>query len=232
MTDPAIPSAGASAVALLSGGLDSGVALAAWLDGGGTVALCVCADYGQRAAAREVDASQRLAARFGLRWRRIELGWLGDAARASGAALVEGAGREVPDRDAKDPGDGDSAAAVWVPARNVVLVAAAAAFAEAEGAGAVLAGFNREEAATFPDNSPEFVAAFDRLLSVGTRSGVRVVSPTLELDKAGIVALARRLGLRRDDFWSCYRADSDPARCACESCVRSRRAWAAGGSDV
>jgi 7-cyano-7-deazaguanine synthase len=216
-----------TAVALLSGGLDSGVALAAWLGDGGRVALCLCADYGQRAAAREARASERLAGRFGLPWRRLELPWLADASRVAGSALVDGAGADLPARTEAAPGDAASAWAVWVPARNLVLVAAAAAFAEALGAGVVLAGFNREEAATFADNSPAFVAACDAALALGTRTAVRVVSPTLGLDKVGIVALARRAGLGPADFWSCYAADADPATCGCESCVRSRRAWAA-----
>jgi 7-cyano-7-deazaguanine synthase len=216
---------GPSAVVLLSGGLDSGVALALWQERGGAVALCLSADYGQRAAVREAEASRRLAARFGAPWRSVELPWLGDAARLGGAAIVRGADRLPPERTSAAPGDADSAAAVWVPARNVVLVAAAAAFAEAMGAGVIVAGFNREEAATFPDNSAAFVDAVSGALRLGTRSGVRVESPVLDLDKRAIVAEARRAGLSQGDFWSCYLADSDPASCACESCVRSRNAW-------
>ena len=61
------------AVVLLSGGLDSGTALAMWLERGGAVERCLCADYGQRAA------REPLARRFGLRWQHIELPWLGEA---------------------------------------------------------------------------------------------------------------------------------------------------------
>lgn len=213
------------AVVLLSGGLDSGTALAMWLHSGAQAVLALCADYGQRAATREAAASERLARRFAVPWRRIDLPWLRDAALASASALVARSGTDLPRLDVEHPGDERSAAAVWVPARNVVLVAAAAAFADALGASHVVAGFNREEAATFPDNRPEFCAEFDKVLSLGTRRGVSLVSPTIALDKVGIVREARRLGLPRDEFWSCYDAASDPATCRCESCVRSRRAW-------
>lgn len=217
----------ARAVALLSGGLDSGVALASWLADGNGVAVCCFADYGQRALEQERRASAALARRFSLAWREVPLPWLHDAARASGSALVPG-GADLPQRTAASPGDAFSAQAVWIPARNVVLIAAAAALAEASGAGVVLAGFNREEAATFADNSGAFADAMTAALRFGTRTGVRVESPTLALDKVGIVARARKLGLRAEDFWSCYGSRAEACG-TCESCVRSRRAWAAHG---
>lgn len=212
-----------SAVVLLSGGLDSGTALAMWRDEGKEVALCLTADYGQRGAARERAAARALAERFGLAWQVLELPWLGEAAARTGSALMPGGG-ELPRPVAPAPGDDASAAAVWVPARNVVLLAAAAAWAEASGADTVLSGFNREEAATFADNSAAFVAAMDSVLELGTRSSVAVCSPTIAMTKREIAARARALGLSRDDFWSCY--DAGPQPCGrCESCRRSDLAW-------
>jgi 7-cyano-7-deazaguanine synthase len=215
-------------VALLSGGLDSGVAAALWRAEGGELALCITADYGQRAARREAAAAEALARRFGAAWRAFELPWLGDAAAAAGSAVVPN-GRPLPTARGEELGDAATAAAVWVPARNLVLVAAAAAFAEALGCACVLAGFNREEAATFSDNSAEFVAAADAVLALGCRSRVHVVSPTLHLDKRAVAGKALALGFTSDDFWSCY--GPGPLPCgSCESCARSRRAFAAAAS--
>jgi 7-cyano-7-deazaguanine synthase len=214
-----------TAVALLSGGLDSGVGLALWLASTDrAVRECVTFDYGQRAAAAECAAASSLAGRFGLPWRRVALPWLADAAVRAGSALVVG-GDALPDRvGAAEAGDVDSAAAVWVPARNLVFLSIAAAFAEAGDADTVLAGFNREEAATFPDNSADFVAAFDAVAQLGTGNGVRVAAPTIGMAKAEVVAEARRLGLVETEFFSCY--DAGPKPCGkCESCVRSRLAW-------
>ncbi|HLQ38957.1 MAG TPA: 7-cyano-7-deazaguanine synthase, partial [Planctomycetota bacterium] len=185
--------------------------------------LALTFDYGQRAAGREAAAAQRLAARFGVAWRGIDLPWLAQASAAAGSALVA-RGRPLPAGTRERPGDQQSAAAVWVPARNAVFVAIAAALAEAGDATVVLAGFNREEALTFADNSAGFVAAATAFLGFGTRIGVRVESPTLAWDKRGIVAAAREHGLRPADFWSCYEGDADPCG-RCESCLRSLRAW-------
>jgi 7-cyano-7-deazaguanine synthase len=212
-----------TAIALLSGGLDSGVALGLWLRQGGVAHRCLFCDYGQLAAAREAAASEALASRWRLPWQRVDLPWLAGFARASGSALVDDR-RELPLGTLVHPGDDRSAAAVWVPARNAVLVAIAAACAEANGAGVVITGFNREEAATFADNSAEFVAAADRFLALGTLTKVRVASPTLQFDKRQIVGAARSLGLAAADFWSCYRGAAVPCG-SCESCLRSQRAW-------
>jgi 7-cyano-7-deazaguanine synthase len=230
-----------TAIALLSGGLDSGTGLAMWLAREDhAVELCVTFDYGQRSAAAEHRHAARLAGRFGLPSQRLELPWLRDAARRAGSALVPGGvgqggditgGGDLPSAGTADaPGDAASAAAVWVPARNLVFLAIAASLAEAAGAGFVLAGFNREEAETFPDNSAPFVAAVDEALRFGTRSRVRICSPTIEMEKVGIVAEARRQGMTESDFWSCYRSGPEPCG-TCESCVRSRRAWTAGDGE-
>src|SRR5439155_35646 len=52
-----------------------------------------------------------------------------------------------------------SAKAVWVPNRNGCFIEIAAAHAESMDAERLITGFNREEAATFPDNSKAYVGA-------------------------------------------------------------------------
>jgi 7-cyano-7-deazaguanine synthase len=211
------------AIALLSGGLDSGVALLLWRDAGNAALLALFCDYGQRAAVPEQRAAAALAARLQVPFAAVALPWLGELSVASGSALVDRR-RDLPLGTVANPGDQQSAAAVWVPARNAVLVSIAAAHAEALGADTVIAGFNREEAATFADNSPPFVAAATAFLGLGTRTGVRVASPTLAMDKRAIGAAAQRLGFVAADFWSCYAGGPSPCG-RCESCARSLRAW-------
>lgn len=212
----------ARAVALLSGGLDSATGLAMWLDSGHQVCAALTADYGQRSAAMEWQHSAALARRYGVPHHRLDLPWLADLARQSGSRLLDG---DLPDSgDPEQPGDADSARAVWVPARNLVLLGIASAYAETLQADAVLVGFNREEAATFSDNSEAFVKAFNVAAELGTATSVAVESPTLQLRKEEVVHNARRLGISANDVWSCY--DSGPQRCGkCESCRRSARAW-------
>lgn len=209
------------AIALLSGGLDSAVALALWLEGGDGIHLALTLDYGQRAASREARAAKALADRHALPWEQIHLPFLEKAAAVS--ALVD-ANRELPAGTPQRPGDHASAAAVWVPARNLVFLSVAAALAEAAGIDVLLTGFNAEEAQTFPDNSPDFLDAMNQALTLATRTAVRVESPTLAMDKPRIAIEAHRLGIRPTDLWSCYGAAPQPCG-LCESCLRSVRAW-------
>lgn len=208
------------AIALLSGGLDSAVASALFVQQGNSLVACLFADYGQRAREREAVAAERLVARWQAPLLRVALPWLGALAVQTGSRLLPGTGA-LPVGTLASPGDAASASAVWVPARNAVLVAVAAAHAEALNADCIVAGFNREEAATFPDNSADFLAAGSAFLQHGTRTRVAVVSPTIGMDKNELVAAARSLGFAAGDFWSCYSGDAAPCG-RCESCLRSR----------
>lgn len=205
------------AVALLSGGLDSTVAFA--LEARRTV-LALTIDYGQRAARREVASARRTAARHRVPHRVLRIPWLG------GGALTDRS-RALPRPDLLRRGQvRASAKAVWVPNRNGVFIAVAAALAERAGADAVVVGFNREEAATFPDNSRAFLRASTRALAFSTANGVRVVCPTAAWDKARIVREARRRGLDLSGLWPCYEGGRTWCR-RCESCLRALRAGAA-----
>jgi 7-cyano-7-deazaguanine synthase len=205
-------------VVLLSGGLDSTVALACALRET-LVVLCLTFDYGQRAAAREVAAAAAIARHYGVPHRTVALPFLGEI--TSTALVNRKAAVPAPDpRDLRNSTVAhQTARAVWVPNRNGVFVNVAAAFAEALGAGVVVTGFNREEGETFPDNSATFVAAANRALGLSTLRGVKLVSYTQQLDKAEIAALGRRLNIPWPLIWSCYHGEDEPCG-RCESCLR------------
>ncbi|MCK5941203.1 MAG: 7-cyano-7-deazaguanine synthase, partial [Planctomycetes bacterium] len=98
-------------VALLSGGLDSGVAAACFRErDGAELRAAVFCDYGQRAAVPERRAAAALAARWGVALHEVALPWLGELARTSGAALLAGGGA-LPAATPARPGDQASARA-------------------------------------------------------------------------------------------------------------------------
>jgi 7-cyano-7-deazaguanine synthase len=205
-------------VALVSGGLDSTVALALALEES-PVNAGLFFDYGQQAAKRELEAAKAICTRYEVDFERIELPWL---ARISRSALIEGMG-EIPDA-VPDEIDKDSpAGAVWVENRNGIFVNIAAAFASALGCSSVIVGFNAEEASSFPDNSMRFIESLNRSLEDGTRAGISVVSPTIGMSKRDIVMEGVRLGIPWKEIWSCYRGREEMCG-TCESCYRLKRA--------
>jgi 7-cyano-7-deazaguanine synthase len=207
-------------VVLLSGGLDSTVALALAAQSGPWPVAALFFDYGQHAAAREDHAARRIAGRYGLSYERIELPWL---AKLSSSALVAGKGE--PPVWAERLLDDRAARAVWVENRNGIFVDIAACYASETGSDTVIVGFNREEASAFPDNSEEYLARMNRALELGCRRRVRIESPTLAMGKRDIVERALDLAIPWELLWSCYRGGERMCG-SCESCLRLARAIA------
>ncbi|NOZ82545.1 MAG: 7-cyano-7-deazaguanine synthase QueC [Euryarchaeota archaeon] len=209
-------------VALLSSGMDSVVA-AALASKQGELALALTFDYGQRAAEREVEYSARVCEVLGVRHRVLRLEWL---AEITSTALVN-SGRSLPElaeEELDSEAAQESARQVWVPNRNGVFVNIGASFAEALGCEAVVVGFDAEEAATFPDNSREYVEAANRALGFSTLSGVRVHAPLVGMSKSEIAELGLRIGAPLEWSWSCYTGGEKPCM-RCESCMRRARAF-------
>jgi 7-cyano-7-deazaguanine synthase len=209
---------------LLSGGLDSSanLAFARYFD---DPVLALTIDYGQKAAVSELRASASISRHYGVPHRTLDLKWLGGL---GGSALTSG-GLSVPPLAASELDDlavtRKTAAQVWVPNRNGLFINAAAAIAESMGVQQVVVGFNREEAATFPDNSAQFLGVSTLALRYSTRNGVKVVSYTEMMDKVEIVAALGRL---QEPFpfemvWPCYEGGARPCG-QCESCRRFERA--------
>ncbi len=214
------------AIVLLSGGLDSAANLAL-ADARGWKCAALVVNYGQRAWESERRAARALADFYGVTVRELDLRFIGEL---GGSALTDSSLR-VPEiaRDKLDdmPVISQTANAVWVPNRNGVLINLACAWAEALGAPRVLIGFNREEAATFPDNSRAFMEAMNRTLAFSTRGKVVVDSLIVDLTKPQTVRELRGLSkaFPFEKVWSCYY--SGTRMCGrCESCQRFLRATA------
>ena len=195
-----------------------------------TPALSLTVDYGQKAAKRELAAAYMLAKELDIPHRTV---WIPYLREAASGALVDSR-PEVPRPTAADLDDfkgaaARSAKAVWVPNRNLALITMAATWAEANDIKHVIVGFNREEGATFPDNSAAFVDAVNSALSYSTANHVEVISPTLGMDKHEMIEVARRNDFPIELCWSCYLGGDEPCR-TCESCRRFERAVELAGA--
>ena len=126
------------------------------------------------------------------------------------------------------PGDVPS---TYVPARNTVLLSLALAWAETLGAKDLFVGVNVLDASGYPDCRPEFVAAFESLAQVATRSGgMRVNAPLIAWTKAEIIAAGMKLGVDYAMTHSCYDPAPDGGACGrCDACALRRKGFVDAG---
>jgi 7-cyano-7-deazaguanine synthase len=190
-------------VVLLSGGLDSAVALAMQRN---TYLTTLTVDYGQRHI-REVDAAADIAAHYQVPNLVVTV----DPRLFGGSALTEHHA-PLPDGAATAPD------ATYVPARNTVLLALAAAHAETLGARRIVIGANADDAGAYPDCRARYIQAFRDVLCEGTLGHVWVDAPLITTTKAEIIDLAHQLDVPIDRTWSCYAGGNEPCgRCgACQ----------------
>ncbi|MFN5195420.1 MAG: 7-cyano-7-deazaguanine synthase QueC [Cyanobacteriota bacterium] len=211
MSSPA-PASQPTAIALLSGGLDSATAAALAIEAGHRV-IGLSFDYGQRHR-RELQAAARLATALGLVEHRV---MAVNLAAWGGSSLTDGT-QELPH-------DGVQAGVIpstYVPGRNTVFIALGLSLAEACGASRLVLGINAVDYSGYPDCRPDYLAAFQRLAALASRAGregqaPQLWAPLISWDKPTIVQEALRLGVPIADTWSCYSGGERPCG-VCDSC--------------
>jgi 7-cyano-7-deazaguanine synthase len=217
-----------NAVILLSGGLDSAVALAiSKAEGFAPFPLTV--DYGQRHRA-ELDAARRVAEALGVERHivlKVDLALWGGSALTGGSPVPEGRDAETMGRDIP---------VTYVPARNTILLSLATAWAETLDTGDVFIGAHTLDYSGYPDCRPEYFEAFANMANLATRAGVegtikwRIRAPLLHMNKTQIIQRGIELSVPFELTVSCYQAGADGRACGvCDSCILRHRAFVEAG---
>ena len=208
-------------IVLLSSGLDSTVAFKEAYDISDEI-LCVTFDYGQKARKKEISFAKKICERYKSGHIIIELPWYRTfrGVLTGGSALPKISGNELDDKEITKK----TAEIVWVPARNVVFLSIASALAENYKYDTIVTGFDVEEAASFPDNTIEFVLRFNEMLKFGTLTKTSVWAPLISMNKSDIVKRGLEIGAPLEWSWSCYDGSEKPCG-ICESCLRRKRAF-------
>ena len=167
-------------IILLSAGLDSLVSLGLKKDEL-NIELALTFDYGQKAAEKEIQASEKICKYYNIKHEVITLDWLKNITKTS---LVSN--EEVPAGDElKSPEK--SAKAVWVPNRNGLFLNIAGAYADSYGYKYILIGANKEEAQTFPDNTADFINSVNEEFKYSTLEKPEIIAPLINYNKKDIV---------------------------------------------
>ena len=212
------------AVCLFSGGMDSAVCLYAARNEGYEV-TALSFDYGQRHE-KEVEAAHSLtqALRIPQHVIRFKLPW-------KGSALLERDGK-IP--ESRDPDKMPKAIpSTYVPTRNSIFLSFAFSCAEAEKAEAIFFGANAIDYSGYPDCRPEYLEAFAKAMTQGTKAGaegerIEIKAPLIRFTKKDIVLLGVKLGVPFEKTWSCYAGGDKPCG-VCDSCILRAKGFREAG---
>ncbi len=224
-----MPSLSKPAVVLLSGGMDSATVLAVARSQGFAV-HALSLRYGQRHSA-ELDAAARVARALGaVRHEIIDLDLAHLFVGPRGSALTD-RNIAVPTQ----PGATGTIPATYVPARNTIMLSVALGWAEVLCANDVFFGANAVDYSGYPDCRPAYVAAFEAMANLATKSAIEgarlhVHAPIISLSKAEIVKLGMSLGVDFGMTVSCYQADAEGRACGqCDACRLRRQGFIDAG---
>lgn len=210
------------AVLLLSGGMDS-TTLLHYLRGTLRIAEvhAISFRYGQRHV-RELRAARWQARAAGVAAHRVvDIECL--ARLAAGGSVLIDPRRPVPDlcrlttAQKRQP-------PTYVPNRNMILLALAAAYAEARGIRDVFYGAQTQDEYGYWDCTRAFLRRFNATLALNRRHALRIHAPFVRLRKADELRLGLGLGVDYARTWSCYRGGRTPCG-TCPACVERARAF-------
>lgn len=206
------------AVVLLSGGLDSATTLAL-AKSQGYLCHALSFDYGQRHAV-EIKAARQIAKHVGVEKHLIfplSLDLMG------GSALTDPK-LKVPTSPQSSENTEDDIPITYVPARNLIFLSIALAWAETLDIYNIFIGVNAVDYSGYPDCRPDFIKAFENIAKLATRSGVqqndfRISVPLISMSKSDIIKCGIQLGLDYSLTISCYQANDEGRACGvCDAC--------------
>ena len=216
-----------TAIALLSGGLDSATAAALALEQGDRV-IGLSFDYGQRHR-RELDAAAAVAQQLGLAEHHC-----------ISVNLASWGGSALTDASISIPSEGVQEGIIpttYVPGRNTVFIAIGLSLAEARGAERLVLGVNAVDYSGYPDCRPDYLKTFQELADLASKAGreghgTQLWAPLVHWSKTRIVEEALRLNVPIEATWSCYSGGTHPCG-VCDSCrIRDEALQAANRPDL
>ena len=210
------------AVCLVSGGMDSCVTAAIAHEENDSLAF-LHISYGQRTQQRELEAFEAIADHYHVDLRLVisfdHLALIGGSSLTDTQIAVT-----TPDLTTC------TIPSSYVPFRNAHLLSTAVSWGEVINASAIYIGAVAEDSSGYPDCRPEFYAAFQEAIDVGTKPDTRITirTPVINMRKSEIVQKGLDLGAPLHLTWSCYQ-ESDRACGNCDSCALRLRAFREAG---
>ena len=201
-----------SCLVLLSGGLDSAVALALAVRNSKSV-YAITFDYGQKHK-REIESAKVLTKAY----------------RPSGVvhyivydiSLRQFKG--LRDSDSTEPTFPQLLPQTWKPGRNIMFLAYAGAFCVEHSIHLIAVGIHAGDQPGYPDCTVNFLGQMEHALHLGLAHPLEIWAPLLHYKKHQIVALGKTLEVPFELTWSCYEGGEEPCG-KCDACIRRTDAF-------
>jgi 7-cyano-7-deazaguanine synthase len=213
------------AVIVLSGGLDSTTCMGIAKEAGFEL-YPITFHYEQRHE-REVECAKKIADYYGVskRHRIVNLSFfqqLGGSSLTDKTEMVH------------TGGETDDIPNTYVPARNMIFLSLATAYAEVIGAKRIYTGVSSVDFSGYPDCRPEFIASMAQTINLATKVGVTseeklsIETPIIAISKADTIKLGASLGVPYHLTTSCY-IGASRACGVCDSCRLRKKGFAEAG---
>ncbi len=206
------------ALAIVSGGMDSVTLLHYLVKRERLKPGVLTFTYGQKHS-KEVDYAQYNAQRLGCEHHQVlDLSPLVPAFQTS--ALVS-SGIAIPDIGQVQ---GDPQPPTYVPNRNMIFLAIAAAYAETQNVRDVYYGAQAHDLYGYWDTTPDFVERLNAVFQLNRKNHIRINTPFVHYSKTDILRLGLDLGVDYAKTWSCYQG-GDVACGTCPTCAERLQAF-------
>lgn len=208
-------------IVLFSGGIDSTTALYWSLDRDKqTTALTF--DYGQKHRV-EIGAAQRIADMLEIPHKILNV----DLEQIGGSSLTDSSVSTPQLENVSQIQAG--LPTTYVPFRNGIFLALAAAWAETRDITGIVCGFNVIDSPNYPDTRETFVKTMEKAINSGTGAAlggkkIGILVPFLNMKKSAIIKQGLALGADYSYSVSCYRGSEIPCL-QCSSCLLRQKAW-------
>lgn len=203
---------GDKAIVLLSGGIDSAVALY-WAKNEGYNVIAISLNYNLRPE-NEKKAALKLTEKLDINLIEIDIPFI----KESIDLRIEG----LPVPSAVNAPEG------FIPSRNLVFYSIAAYYAEAYGCKVILGGHLAPDPEKFPDADPEFFKSLENLINKGKhrkdKTKINLLFPLANMTKSEVINLAKNLDVPLQWTWSCYSNGGEPCG-NCTSCRNRNEAF-------
>ncbi len=214
-------------VVLFSGGVDSTTALY-WAMARSSKVTALSFEYGQRHHI-EVEMGSKLIKKLNLSHDRLTI----DLAQIGGSALTDPQislpqGKGIDELKKGPP-------ATYVPFRNGIFFALAAAWSEVNDCRDLVCGFNVIDSPDYPDTRTPFVKAMAKAINQGTSAAFspkkfKLHAPYILAKKSEIIRQGLELGADYAYAISCYAGQEVPCQ-RCSSCLLRKQAWKEVGQE-